>query len=390
VKYLVLGDGIAGSTAAKTLASGNDHEVTVLTDEERPLYNRILLKTYMSGKHPVDISSVHTKDWYDDKGIELKLDTKALSVDTSEKTVLTSGGEISYDKMLVATGGSPKAFPLDEGYDNFYYMWNWDSAERIKQAAESSQTAVVIGGGLLGIDLAIAFAAHGCKTHYLIREGNWWSKGLDKKTADKVHRRLEKKGVDVHLNSEATKLESEDGKVNKVVYENASGEISEIQVDSVAAAIGQKPNTDFVDVEKDSDGRIKTSAELQTSDPDIYAAGNTVKYRSVLFDRHTVHGSWDHSREMGKKAALNMLGSEDAGVFRYVNSYGVGHFDKEIQALGDWSGSVTRVSCSQNTALVYSRKDCVVGAVQFGKVFDTDEVKRAIKDKKPVSALDFV
>ncbi|MFB6175174.1 MAG: FAD-dependent oxidoreductase, partial [Candidatus Nanohalobium sp.] len=150
-KFVIIGDGIAGATAAERIREKDeDVEITVLTDEEEPLYNRIMLKNYMKGSLPKQYTKVHDEAWYESRDIELELETRVTAVNREEKTVETRGGNVySYDKLLIATGGSPRNFPADNGYDNVHYMWTMQKAEEIKEAAEESEKAVVIGGGLL-------------------------------------------------------------------------------------------------------------------------------------------------------------------------------------------------------------------------------------------------
>ncbi|MFB6114710.1 MAG: FAD-dependent oxidoreductase, partial [Candidatus Nanohalobium sp.] len=164
-KHIVIGDGIAGATAAENIRDEEeDAEIAVFTDEDEPLYNRLMLKNYMKGSLPKQYTRVHDESWYEDRDIDLHLDTKIVDVDEEEKTIEIEDGEtFEYDNLLVATGGSPRKIPQDEGYGNVHYMWTMKNAEHIKQAAEESEEAVIIGGGLLGIDLAVAFAENGAE-----------------------------------------------------------------------------------------------------------------------------------------------------------------------------------------------------------------------------------
>ncbi|MFB6209319.1 MAG: NAD(P)/FAD-dependent oxidoreductase [Candidatus Nanohaloarchaea archaeon] len=378
-RYVIIGDGIAGATAAETIREEEeDAEIRVFTDESEPLYNRIMLKSYMKGDLPgLKFTRVHDENWYDKRDIELHLETRVSNVDTGEKEVETdSGKNFSYDKLLIATGGSPRKLPQDEGYENLHYMWTIGDAESIKESAEEADEAVVIGGGLLGIDLAVAFAENGCDTHYLIREDNWWHRGLNREGAEIIHRKLEEKGCKVITNSEVKEIRSEDGKVEEVVTNSGRS----FECDAVAVAIGQVPNSEIVDVEKNDHEMIKTDEYLQTSDPDIYAAGNMVEYYSPVFQRRIVNGSWDHSEAMGEKAAMNMLGEQQ--VFDFVNTYGVGHFDVQFLAMGDWKGEAENEDLEKED--YYRRKfyrdGKLVGAVMIGDTSGQEEVKGRIKE----------
>lgn len=378
-KYVIIGDGEAGATAAEEIASETENaEVTVLTDESEPLYNRIMLKNYMKGTLPKKFTRVHNENWYDDRGLDLHLNTKVEDVDAAEKAVKTSAGEeFSYDKLLVASGGSPRKLPFDNNYENVKYMWTMNDAEHINNSVEESEKAVIIGGGLLGIDLAVAYAENNCDTYYLIRGGNWWRRGLDQEGAEIIHRKLEEKGVKIKTETECTKFEVEDNNVSATVLD--SGE--KIGCDAVAVAIGQTPNSEIVDVEKNKHEMIKTDKFLETSKKDVYAAGNMVEYESPVFEHRTVNGSWDHSGEMGKCAAHNMMEKQEP--FQYVNTYGVGHFDVQFLSIGDFTGQpISKKYNKDEYRRLFFDDNRLVGAVMIGYTKGQEKIKELIQDKK--------
>ncbi len=382
-RYLIIGDGAAGATAAETIRKQDEEaEITVVTDDSEPLYNRIMLKTFMKGSLPKQYTRMHDENWYDKRDIDLELETRVTEVDEENNEVETKDGETyTYDKLLVATGGSPRKLPFDEGYENVNYMWTMHEAQRIKESAEEADRAVVIGGGLLGIDLAVAYAENDAETYYLIRGENWWRRGLNSEGAEIVHDRLEDMGVNVMTETEAEDFNAEEGEVEEVVLDD--GEIIE-NVDSVAVAIGQTPNSDIVDVEKNGKDMIKTNEYLETSAEDVYAAGNMVEYSSPVFERRVVNGSWDHSEEMGETAALNMIGEKEE--FDYVNTYGVGHFDVQFLAIGDWTGEPVsrKYEGEDHYRRLFFDGDRLVGAVMIGFTKGQERMKEMIQEKEKI------
>ena len=378
-KYVIIGDGVAGATAAENIREEDgDAEIKIFTNEERGLYNRIMLKNYMKGTLPKQYTQMHDENWYEKRDIDLYLETSVAKVDTEEKKVETEDEKYSYDNLLVATGGSPRKIPQDKGYDNLHYMWTMKDASEIKESAENSEKAAVIGGGLLGIDLAIAYAENGCETEYLIRGENWWSRGLDREGAKIIHRKMEEKGVNVVTETEVGELEGDEN-VEKVVSKDGR----EFECDAVAVAIGQTPNSDILDVEKNDHEMIKTDEFLETSAEDVYAAGNMVEYDSPVFERRTVNGSWDHSEAMGERAGKNMIG--DDSEFDFVNTYGVGHFNVQFLAIGDWNGEPVQKKYSEDEyRRLFFDGDRLVGAALIGYTKGQEELKRMIKEKEEV------
>ncbi|MFB6207831.1 MAG: NAD(P)/FAD-dependent oxidoreductase [Candidatus Nanohaloarchaea archaeon] len=377
-RYLIIGNGSSGATAAETLRKEDeDADITVVTDDSEALYNRIMLKNYMKGTLPLQYSRVHDRKWYEKRDIELHLETRIEDVELEEQVAVSDSGEkFSYDRLLVATGGSPRRHPADKGYENVHYMWTMADAEEIKQDAEDAKSAVVIGGGLLGIDLALAYAENGAETYYLIRGENWWRRGLEDSGAEIVHRKLEEKGVNVLTGREIEEFVTENNNVEKVV---AGGE--EFECDTVAAAIGQEPNSEFIEIEKNDKGMIKTDEKLETSEEGVYAAGNMVEYYSPIFEKRVEKGSWDHSEAMGETAAKNMLDRDEE--FRYVNTYGVGHFDVQFLAIGDWDGDAVEKKYSEDEyRRLFFDGDRLVGAVMIGYTRGQERIHRWIRKSR--------
>ncbi len=324
-------------------------------------------------------SRVHDEAWYEKRDIELHLETRIDEVDAGDNTVISdSGKEYSYDKLLIATGGSPREYPLDEDYSNLRYMWTMGDAEEIKKSAEESEKAAVIGGGLLGIDLAVSYAQHDCETYYLIRDDRWWNRGISGEGAEIIHRKLEEKGVNILTETEASEFIGEE-KIEEVKTDSGK----DINVDAVAVAIGQTPNSEIVDVEKNDAGLIKVDENLQASDEDVFAAGNLVEYYSPILDERTVKGSWDHSEAMGEYAAENMLGNDRP--FDFVNTYGVGHFDVQFLAIGDWTGEPVEKKYSEDEyRRLFFKNDKLVGAVMIGFTKGQEKIKNMIQEKKEI------
>ncbi|MEF8937472.1 MAG: FAD-dependent oxidoreductase, partial [Halovenus sp.] len=170
--HLIIGDGIAGSSAAETIREEDpEADVTILTDEGEALYNRILIKEFAKGKLPEAPISIHEPEWYEERDIALELNTHVETVDTDEQVVHThTGDSYEYDKLLIATGGTPTQLPVDNSdADGIHHFWTFEDARQIREHAEQSETGVVVGAGLLGIDLAAISAAQGLDAHYLMR-----------------------------------------------------------------------------------------------------------------------------------------------------------------------------------------------------------------------------
>ena len=141
--HVIIGDGIAGSSAAETIREADpDADVTVITDEGEALYNRILIKEFAKGKLPEAPISIHEPEWYDERDIALELDTHVTNIDTDAHEIHTHSGDVyGYDKLLIATGGTPSQLPVDDSdADGLHHFWTFQDARKIREHAEEAGT----------------------------------------------------------------------------------------------------------------------------------------------------------------------------------------------------------------------------------------------------------
>ena len=191
---------------------------------------------------------------------------------------------------------------------------------------------------------------------------------------------MEEKGVNVVTETEIGEIQAEENEVEKLV--SRSGQ--EFGCDVLAVAIGQTPNSKFIELEKNEAGMIETDSFLNTSEEDIFAAGNMVDYYSPVFEKRTVKGSWDHSEAMGEAAARNMMEMDEK--FDYVNTYGVGHFDVQFLAIGDWNGkALSRKYSDEEYRRLFFKENRLVGAVMIGYTKGQEKIKELINEKEELS-----
>ncbi|WP_132059505.1 NAD(P)/FAD-dependent oxidoreductase [Halorussus amylolyticus] len=336
--YVIIGDGIAGSSAAETLREeAPDADVTVITDEGEALYNRILIKEFAKGKLPEAPISIHEPEWYDDRDIDLELNTFVTGVDPDAHEVHThDSGTYEYDKLLVATGGTPtslSSFGIENAdAEGVHHFWTFQDARKIQENASEADTGVVVGAGLLGIDLAAVCAAQEVDAKYIMRGNRWWRYGLSLDGAEIIHDALEEKGVECVFESGVDHFETDaDGRVVSTV--DANGD--EFDSEFVGVAVGLNFNTEFLqgaDVEEDNG--IVVDQYMQTSTEDIYAAGDITRYYDVILDEYAQNGSWGSAKEQGQIAAENMVADGEESEFRWVSSYSITHFDFPFLSFG--------------------------------------------------------
>ena len=387
--HVILGDGIAGSSAAETIREADpDAEVTVITEEGEPLYNRILIKEFAKGKLPEAPISIHEEEWYDERDITLELNTHVTNVDTDAKVVeAADGSTYEYDKLLVATGGTPIELPVENSdADGIHHFWTFEDARRIRQHASEAESGVIVGAGLLGIDLAAICGAQGVDADYLMRGNRWWRYALTLDGAEIIHRALRDLGVDLVFESGLDHFEvDDDGHVSGAVDSN--GEFHEAEF--AAVAVGLDYNTEFLqNTPVDLDGGIVVDEHMQTNVDGVYAAGDLTRYYDVILDERAQNGSWGSAKEQGAVAGANMVAGEPAETFRYVPTYSITHFDFPFLSFGHptlGDGSAERKYDDEEWRRLSFKDGQLVGGVLIGDLSQQSAFKRIIREERPVA-----
>ncbi|APW97700.1 NADH oxidase [Halobiforma lacisalsi AJ5] len=388
-EYVIIGDGISGSSAAETLREEDpDSEITVITDEGEALYNRILIKEHAKGKLPEAPISIHEEDWYAERDIDLSLNTYVTSVDTDEKVVHThEGEEFDYDKLLVATGGTPTQLPVDNSdAEGIHHFWTFQDARAIKESAEKADKGVVVGAGLLGIDFAAVCGAQGVEGKYLMRGDRWWRYALTSDGADIIHDGLREKGVEPVFDSGVDHFETDDdGHVTAAVDPNGD----RYECDFAGVAIGLTFNTEFLrgtGIERD--GGIIVDEYMQTNLEDVYAAGDITRFHDVLLGERAQNGSWGSAKEQGRVAAVNMAADDEEEVFEWVSSYSITHFDFPFLSFGHptlGEEHAERKYSDTEWRRIAFKDGKIVGGVLIGDLSPQSKFKQLMREQREVA-----
>ena len=387
--YVIIGDGIAGSSAAETIREGApDADVTVITDEGEALYNRILIKEFAKGKLPEAPISIHQEEWYEERDIDLRLNTLVTNLDTDAHTLSTHEGEtFEYDKLLIATGGTPVQLPVDNSdAEGIHHFWTFEDARGIAEHASEADTGVVVGAGLLGIDLAAICGAQEVDAHYLMRGECWWRYALSKQGADIIHDALEAKNVTPVFDSGVDHFEVDDAG-HVVSTTDPNGE--EYDSDFVGIAIGLDFNLELLqntDIELD-DG-VVVDEHMQTSVDDVYAAGDLTRYYDTILEEYAQNGSWGSAKEQGSIAGKNMVADAEEAEFRWVSSYSITHFDFPFLSFGHPTigddHAEAKFSDTEWRRLAF-KDGKIVGGVLIGDLAPQSKYKKLIREERVVA-----
>jgi NAD(P)H-dependent nitrite reductase small subunit len=293
-RLVLVGNGMAGMRALEELLAlaPNRYDITVFGAEVRGGYNRVGLSSVLTGEKSYAEIAGHDLDWYESRGITLCAGDPVVAIDRVRRVVRAeSGAECGYDRLLLATGSTPLALDVP-GSDlaGVLTFRNIDDVEEMLRIAESGGRAVVIGGGLLGVEAAAGLLQRGMSVTLVHNSDNLLNRQLDAEAGGFLAGSLEKRGITLKLGSRTARLEG-DSRVRRVVL--ADGSV--LDADLVVTAVGIRPNIALAkDAGVQCDHGILVDDTMQTFDPRIWAIGECVQHRRVTFG--LVAPLWEQAR----------------------------------------------------------------------------------------------
>lgn len=343
---VILGNGVSGITAARHIRKRSDHAITVISDEADYFFSRTaLMYVYMGHLRRKDIQPY--EDWFWEKNRINLLRSRVIKADFAAKTLHTSDGKtLSYDKLIVATGSQSNKFGWPgQDLDGVHGLYHWQDLEAMERHSAGLQRAVIVGGGLIGIEMAEMFHSRHIPVTFLVREDSFWDMVLPPEESALVNRHIAEHGIDLRLKSELKAiLPDASGKCRAVV--TSGGET--IDCGFVGLTAGVSPNVGFLKGSSLELNRgILVDAYLQTNVPDVYAIGDCAELRAPRPGRRPIEAVWYTGRMMGETVARTICDAPtpyDPGI--WFNS--AKFFDIEYQVYGD-----VRAPMPEDQASVY-------------------------------------
>jgi NADPH-dependent 2,4-dienoyl-CoA reductase/sulfur reductase-like enzyme len=320
VKYLLLGGGLASSAALGAIREVDPAGSCLLVGQEvlRPYDRTALSRDYLLGRRTrADIFTI-ASDWYDRHEVHLRTGRRAAHLDTTRRAVtLDSAEEITFEKLLIATGAAPLRLRI-HGADlpNVFNLRTLDDADRLHHAIEQARQdgrrhargrgrALVVGAGLLGVELAVTLLGQGLEVDLVEAQDRPWPRYSGEVAGRFLAKWLEQRGVRLHLRNSPQRLEG-DGRVQRALL----GDGSVVDCDFVVAAIGVIPNKELLrGTSIMAEKAILVDCYCQTSHADIYAAGDCAAIFDPLFGKYRHLDHWQSALDMGRLAGLNMAGA---------------------------------------------------------------------------------
>jgi NADPH-dependent 2,4-dienoyl-CoA reductase/sulfur reductase-like enzyme len=387
--FVVVGNGVAGINAANIIRNREqDARISIVSCETEHFFSRTALMYVACGQLSERCVEPFERDHYQRMGFE-RVHDRARSLDPVGKSLrLEQGGDLTYDRLLIASGSVPAmvgwpGIDLD-GVGNFV---TWQDMKWLRDRLEKTHRAVVVGGGLIGIETVEVLITAGIDTTFLIREPYYWPIALSEAEGRVVTEHMKHHGCDVRLNTELKEVVGEDGKVAAVRTNRA--EI--IDCDLVVITIGVRPQTDWLKdsgIELGERGGIVVDEHLQSNLDSVWAAGDCTEV--VWFNGvRRPEQLWYTSRDQGKVAGDNITGADS--VYRRGTFYNSAKFfDIEYTTAGwvnfnfdgeqDWYRQETGTNFT--TRLVYLPDHTVIGFNGLGRRWDHRVLVRWIEEKR--------
>ena len=381
--YLIIGGGIAGTTAAETLRKlAAKCDITIISAERHPLYSRVMLPHYVSGKTPRERVFLKSPEWYNEQNIHLAFHT-VVALEPASKTVTVDGGHTySYDKLLIAGGGHVRHLPFDDGHiQHFQTVEDADAiVALIARLKNESHPAVgIIGGGFISMDFIKLFAPLGIATHVFLRNDRYFTPSFDVEMSHMLTEHLSEHGVVTHLQTE---IASWDGSLAKTIGGGA------LPLHALTAGVGlicQYPWAKEAGVEVGHG--IRTNEFLETNIKDVYAAGDCAEFFDVLIERHQQAGNWLNAQMQGQHVARVMHG--ERAPFHLVSSYSATMFGKPVVAVGCARHDVAEETVVRDSGdgrtLLFLHRGRLVGASMFNRPDDRAGATKLVEAKVDLS-----
>lgn len=335
-RYLIVGGGIAGTTAAETLRKAEpDATIGIISDEPHPFYSRVLLSkpAFLLGKQPFESVWMKKPEWYTENHIDFLGGKSAAKLDPQAKQItLESGETIGYEKLLLAGGVHSRSWEVPGANKaGVHYLRSLDHAKAIIDdlASGTKKRAVMIGSACVTFEVAEILRSMDVEVTEVMREQWFWQPGLSERESSIVEKHLVDHGVAIIRNMEVNEVLGEDH-VEGVLLRD--GTI--IACDMVFAFIGVTVPTAWLESSGIMlDRGIVADEYLATSIPDVWTAGDTARYTDILLHDRVMMGNWMNAREQGQVAAENMLGTKRQ--FKLVSFHTSHGFGNMIGFAGD-------------------------------------------------------
>lgn len=379
-KYIIIGGGLAGASAIEGIRSRDDSgSIALFCKEARLPYDRPpLSKGLWFGKTTLDQLPVYPESFYSSNNVHMFPGTEITEIDPPKKHVVDGDGHhYQYDKLLIATGGTPRRLSFGEGVVRYYRTV--DDYMQLLEATTHYDSFTLIGGGFIGSELSAALNTMGKNVTMIIQSRYLLHKTLPEALARFVTEYYRDKGVTIVGDDVPTNAVRSDGEVHLSTREG-----KKLTADVVIAAIGLNLHLEmYKRAHLKVENGVSVNAFLQTSFPDIYAAGDVAYFPSKSLDKNIRIEHWNNAQAQGRHAGENMAGANKP--FEYLPYFYSDLFDLGFEAIGELDSKLTTFADWREEfreGVVYYLDDELVKGVLLWNVWGKVDEARALIDRK--------
>ncbi|MBB5685378.1 nitrite reductase large subunit NirB [Sphingobium boeckii] len=383
---VVIGNGMAGCRAVEEILARDpaQYRVTIFGAEPRVNYNRIMLSPLLAGEKSFDDIVINDQAWYDDNAIDLVAGDAVVSIDRAAKTVTARSGRVTlYDKLLIATGSDPFIIPVPgKDLPGVVTFRDMDDVDAMLKAADGGGDAVVIGGGLLGLEAAHGLSLRGMKVTVIHLMPTLMERQLDEAAGWLLKSALEGRGQTILTGADTAEIFGE-GKVEGIRLKDGR----EIPASLVVMAVGIRPSTGLGREAGLAAGRgLHVDDHMVTSDPDILAVGECVEHQGQVYG--LVAPLWEMCRALADGLTQRHTGYTGSVTSTKLKVSGI-----DVFSAGDFSGGegaediVLRDASRGIYKRVIVKDDRIVGAVLYGDTADGNWYFDLLKKQEDIADL---
>ncbi|MBW7475851.1 nitrite reductase large subunit NirB [Paenibacillus oenotherae] len=387
-KLVVVGNGMAGVRCVEEILklAPDRFEITIFGSEPHPNYNRIMLSKVLQGDTKVDDITINDWQWYKDNDIVLYTGETVVRIDTKSRLVVSdSGRSLSYDHLIIATGSLPFMLPLP-GADKpgVTAFRDIKDCQTMLEASKSYKKAVVIGGGLLGLEAARGLLNLGMEVHVVHIFDHLMERQLTPTAAGMLRQELEKQGMRFLLKKQTEKILGKK-RVEGLLFKDGS----KVEADLVVIAVGVRPNIKLAaDSGIETNRAIVVNDYMETDVPNVYAVGECAEHRGMVYG--LVAPLYEQGKVLAKKiCGVEAEAYEGSILYSQLKVSGVEVFSAGEIRDAEITTSVKAYDGIRNTYKKISVRDNkIVGAVLFGDSSEGNKLLGYIKQQADISVLD--
>lgn len=309
----IIGNGISGVTAARHIRKLSDKKITIISAETDYFFSRTALMYVYMGHMKFEHTQPYENGFWKKNRIELKKGF-VQHIDTTSKTLHFAKDEtLKYDKLIIATGSKPNKFGWPgqdlKGVMGMYHKQDLDNLETYAPNKNACKRAVIVGGGLIGIELAEMLNSRNIPVTFLVREDSFWNGVLPQGESEMINRHIKNHHIDLRLGVNLKEIKSDNnGQVKSIIIQE-TGE--EIPCNVVGLTAGVSPNIDFIKNTEIEIGRgVKVNRYLETNITDVYAIGDCAEQHEGIDQRRPIEAVWYTGRMMGETLAQTICGNK--------------------------------------------------------------------------------